>query len=215
MLRPELLKEILDFNFLCIEDAAIVQVLRGWGIKEDLLQPLVEALEARVQATIFEFQPARKPGEYSENLLFNLWSRYCKAGERGAFLGYCVVVTLGPQQADMLSDRSLTEIGRSGNIGGLCQGWIKWELPHSHVFVMDLGFSCKITSAVSFQILCSEDGDAWHLAHESKGQDIAASVALPCKLPLGWVKCFKVQVLAGQMPAYKCCLRIRGIFQTD
>ena len=207
-LNPELLQEILDSGLLCMEDGDLLKLLRGWGKgKEgDRLQPLIDA---RIGAT------ARKPGQHSESVLITLWQRYCNAGKKGSFLGYWVVVTLGPQQANMSGEdtNSLNEIAR-GFARGLSEGWVKWELPRTPVHLMGFSFDKDIPSTLSFQIFCSEDGGPWHLAYSSDKQEIKAGTVLPCKKPPGLVKCFKLQVLAGQIAQY-AYLRIHGILQTD
>ena len=79
-LRPELLEEILDSRLLCLDDEALSRILAGWGRKQDdRLQPIIDARITRPFT-------GRKPGEYTENVLYTLWQRYLKAGKKGAFL---------------------------------------------------------------------------------------------------------------------------------
>ena len=207
-LSRKLLEEIFDSGLLCMEDAAFKAMLRGWGKNEDDgLQPFID---------FCILSKARKPGEHSEHVLNTLWKRYCDAGRKGAFVGYWVVVTLGPQQAGMGSDKIgdwLPQLAQHGYVNGLGQGWIKWDLPHSQVHVMGVSFSANIPRTVSFRILCSADGAAWHQAVTSIAQELKEHTVLPCEQPPYLVKSFKLEVLTGQLPSVQ--FRIHGILQTS
>ena len=209
-LSAKLLEEILDSGLLCLDDTALAKMLRAWGENKeggDLLQPVIEAHIKRATA--------RKSGEHSKHVLSTLWSRYEKAGKKGAFLGYWVVVTLGQAELGTEDAKSLVDRARLGRVNGLGPGWMKWELPHSAVRVMGFSFSyIDIPNTVSLEILCSEDGVAWHLATTCKKQGIKAFTLLACKKPPGLVKFFKVKVLEGEI-ASTTDLNIHGILQSD
>ena len=107
VLRPELLGEILDSGWLCMSEDDVKKTLQNWGKENDSLQPIIEA---RIQrATV------RTSGEHTKDVLGTLWQRYVAAGKRGAFLGYWVVVMLGPQQAEMCREDagSVTAMARN------------------------------------------------------------------------------------------------------
>ncbi|CAE7336429.1 bath-42 [Symbiodinium sp. CCMP2592] len=211
-LSRKLLEEILLSGLLCMEDAELAKMLRGWGKDEsDGLQPFID----------FQIQRAtvRKPGEHSKNVLGTLWSRYNQDGRKGTFVGEWVLVTLGREQgseepggpAKWLMNFARSMVGNKS----LGPGWMRWDLIHSHVHVMGFSFIAKIPGSVSFQILCSEDGTDWHSAYVSEGQDIPTNKVLPCQFS-GLAKCFKLQVLDGEIDIQVICeLRIHGILQAD
>jgi len=211
-LSQKLLEEILLSGLLCMEDAELAKMLRGWGKNEgDGLQPFID----------FQIQRAtvRKPGEHSKNVLGTLWSRYYQGGRKGTFVGEWVLVTLGREQGSEESGgpaKWLMNFARSmvGN-KSLGPGWMRWDLIQSHVHVMGFSFIAKIPGSVSFQILCSEDGTDWHPAYVSKGQDIPTNKVLPCQFS-GLAKCFELQVLDGEIDIQVVCeFRIHGILQAD
>ena len=208
-LSAKLLEEILDSGLLCIEYTALVSMFRSWDTKKeggDLLQPVIEAHIKRATA--------RKPGEHSRNVLYTLWSRYEKAGKNGAFLGNWVVVTLDQAELGAENANWLMDGARYGRLNDLSPGWIKWELPHSAVRVLGFSFSHDIHNTASLEILCSEDGVAWHLASACKKQCIKARTLLACKKPPGPVKFFKVHVLEGMIASFfRTNFCIHGILQ--
>ena len=203
-LRPELLEEILDSGLLCMSDDDLKRTLQSWGKKgTDSLQPIIDA---RIQrATV------RKPGVHTQNVLRTLWDRYVNAG-KGAFLGYWVVVILGPQQAEMCREDATTMAN------GQCahnyrKGWVQWLLPHSSVHLQGFAFSHVIAASTSFRIWSSEDGATWHLAYESHKKEIKGGTFLPCKRAPSLVKWFKLEVLEGELSSVS--FNIHGILQTS
>ena len=177
-LRPELLEEILDSGLLCMSEDDLKETLQSWGSKDsDSLQPIIEA---RIQrATV------RTPGVHTKNVLGTLWDRYVNAGKKGAFLGYWVVVILGPDQAGMCKENAEHVKSMASNFP--CahtyrKGWVQWLLPHSSVHLQGFRFTCNnITASTSFRIWSSEDGATWHLAYESLKTEIKKDTFLPCK----------------------------------
>ncbi|CAE7821349.1 bath-40 [Symbiodinium sp. CCMP2592] len=197
-LRPELLEEILDSGLLCMSEDDLKKTLQSWGEKEgDCLQPIIDA---RIQcATV------RTPGERTTSVLKTLWDRYVNAGKKGAFLGFWVVVILGPEQAEMCQEdaRSVKSMA-SNNLGCIYRkGWVQWLLPHSSVHLQGFSFSTSysepISASTSLRIWCSEDSTTWHLAYESTEKKIASRTFLPCKRPPGLVKSFRLEVLEGEI----------------
>ena len=92
------------------------------------------------------------------------------------------------------------------------KGWVHWQLPHSHVHLTGFSFGNAIPSTVSFQIMCAEDGVAWHLAYHSSKKGIPQDTVLPCKRPPGMMKHFRLEILDGELA--QNLLRIHGILQS-
>ena len=209
-LRPELLEEILDSVLLCMSEDDLKKTLQSWGEKEgDCLEPIIKAKIQR--ATV------RTPGVHTKNVLGTLWGRYVNAGKKGAFLGYWVVVILGPEQAEMCREDAAYVKTMASNVNFVHtyrKGWVQWLLPHSSVHLRGFSFSNNnIAVSTSFRIWSSEDGATWHLAYESLKTEIKARAFLPCKRPPGLVKWFKLEVLEGKLPAI--WFQIHGILQTS
>ena len=211
LLRPELLEEILDSGLLCMSEDDVIKTLQSWGAKEgDCLQPIIEA---RIQlATV------RTSGEHTADVLKTLWDRYCEAGKRGAFLGYWVVVMLGPQQAEVCREDAgyVTAMARNDALKPvtLRAGWVQWIFPHSWIRLQGFsGFSlCQGRAATtSFRICSSADGATWHLAYESQKKEIWESTFLACKRPPSMVRYFKLEVLEGEISQLR--FNIHGILQ--
>ena len=135
MLRPQLLEEILDSSFLCISQSHLLHILQGWGVQRIVAQPAEDdGTEAQLQAIIdAQMQISeRKRGEYIVDVLGTLWSRH---GAAGIFMGYHVVVIVGPNLIDykvqeMATNKCLT----------YRKGWATWGLPHARVHLMGLFF---------------------------------------------------------------------------
>ena len=211
-LRPELLEEILSSGLLCIAEDALKRTLQGWGSKDsDRLQPIIEA---RIQlATV------RTPSVHTEDVLRTLWDRYVRAGKQGAFLGYRVVVMLGPEQSEMCkaTQSQVNVMARNDDdeVVTYRRGWVQWLLPHSRVHLRGFSFGNTVSSTASFQIHVKSDESSatWHLAYESYRKEIEEGTFLPCKRPPSLVKHFKLEVLEGELRDTE--FQIRGILQTS
>ena len=210
-LRPELLEEILDSGLLCMSDDDLKRTLQSWGSKgNDSLQPIIDA---RIQrATV------RTPGEHTTDVLCTLWDRYVNAGKKGAFLGYWVVVILGPQQAEMCrEDAAYVKLMANGQYElTYRKGWVQWLLPYCSVHLQGFSFyGNHVSSSTSFRIHVKSDegGATWHLAYESHKKEIKMGTFLPGKRPPSLVKCFKLEVLEGGLSSVT--FHIHGILQTS
>ena len=210
-LRPELLEEILDSVLLCMSEDDLKKTLQTWGEKEgDCLEPIIKAKIQR--ATV------RTPGVHTQNVLHTLWDRYVKAGRKGAFLGYWVVVILGPQQAEMCrEDAAYVKLMANGQYElTYRKGWVQWLLPYCSVHLQGFSFyGNHVSSSTSFRIHVKSDegGATWHLAYESHKKEIKMGTFLPGKRPPSLVKCFKLEVLEGGLS--NVTFHIHGILQTS
>ncbi|CAE7022553.1 mel-26 [Symbiodinium natans] len=193
--RPEMLETILSLCSLCTQKSTFRSLLRGWDkAGEELPMPAVSE--------------AVQPGTFRTDVLYDLWDRYDRSGKQGSFVGYWVVVVLGPGQAGM----DLEKLARNNCYNMYQKGWVMWMLPHAQVHLTGFHFSRAIPSSVSLRILCSQDGAAWHCAVESQEQDIEAGATLACDEPQKSVKWFRLEVLNGEFDSEFC---IHGISQTD
>ena len=173
------------------------------------MEPIIKAKIQR--ATV------RTPGVHTKNVLGTLWDRYVNAGKKGAFLGYWVVVILGPDQAGMCKEDAEHVKSMASNFPyahTYRKGWVQWLLPHSSVHLQGFRFTCNnITASTSFRIWSSEDGATWHLAYESHQKAVTGGAFLPCKRPPGLVKWFKLEVLEGGLR--NVSFHIHGILPTS
>ena len=192
---PELLQRILSWCSLCLEESTLQSLLQSWGEPEPEM-PMLAVPEAR-------------PGVFSDDVLLRrLWRSYERTGKIGSFVGYWVVVVLGPEQAGM----DLQKLAESSDKNKFQKGWVMWMLPHAQVHLTGFQFRNLIPSSASLRILCSQDGATWHCAFESQEQEIQAGAILACDEPLQSVKWFKLEVLTGEFENDFC---IRGIVQSD
>ncbi|CAE7566779.1 bath-42 [Symbiodinium necroappetens] len=201
-IRPELLAEILGSGLLCIPADELKKMLRSWGEKG------CDALESIINT--------RARSQYTDDVLYTLWSNYEAAGNKGVFLSYWVSMILGPGQGDAYTMDDLEVIASNqGSAWALTlgEGWVQWLLPHSWVHLQGFDFGTGTVSATtSFRIWSSEDGATWHLAYESQRKEIAPGSFLACKRPPSLVKYFKLEVLEGKL--VNVCFNIQGILQT-
>ncbi|CAE7598484.1 spop [Symbiodinium natans] len=216
-LSPELLEEILQSAYLCVEDKSLRALLRDWGKSgSDSLQPIIEAQIHRTHV--------RNPAAFCMHVLGSLWDRYNETGKKGAFLCYWVLVSLGPRQAQIISSdaKELLDLARGDWKREFSTGWLQWQLPYSHVYLMGFCFVNDIPATTSFRIWCSSDGASWHQAYESEGKQINANSFLACSGgSRGRVKWFRLEVLKGVLSNNQGLydsgsgFRIRGILQDE
>eukprot|EP00439_Symbiodinium_sp_Y106_P033472 s5360_g4.t1 len=136
-----------------MSDDDLKRTLQSWGSKgNDSLQPIIDA---RIQrATV------RTPGEHTTDVLCTLWDRYVNAGKKGAFLGYWVVVILGPQQAEMCrEDAAYVKLMANGQYElTYRKGWVQWLLPYCSVHLQGFSFyGNHVSSSTSFRIHVKSD----------------------------------------------------------
>ena len=221
-MKAELLEEILGTGVLCIEEASLRRLLEDWRQQSPCWE--ADALRSVVETRIRSSR-AREVGVHSSDVLATLWTthgqpRPASGGypyrplepQSPCFLGYWVVVILGPKQQGVGKGDAnvLQRIAANQDHLALGEGWVSWMLPHSHVYLM--GFSLGGTSsAASFEVLCSEDGATWHVAFKSCKEafpmtDKMVTISRPPFL----VKWFKLHVLQGTLHAR---FNIHGIWQ--
>ncbi|OLQ06736.1 BTB and MATH domain-containing protein 40 [Symbiodinium microadriaticum] len=198
-LQAELLEEILGSGLLCIAEDALKEILRGWGTYD------TERLESMINVGT--------ESEQTSDALYALWERYRKAGRKGVFVGSWVAVIR--EQGEAFSSEDVEGIASNSLRLTLRKGWLQWYLLHSSVHLQGFSFilGWDISAATSFRIWCSEGGVAWHLAYESKKEEIKGGTFLACKRPPGLVKHLKLEVLEGGLADFY--FNIHGILQTS
>ena len=199
-LTAEQLEMILKSDQLCIKNPELLHLLESWGSSLEQSSPLKSIIETHKQGVT-----ARKPCADSDNVLAALWQHHRTGNSEVPFLGYWVVPILGPGQKQMD-----TEMMVKGGVVTYSKGWVTWMLPHSYVWPQGFSFGLDITQEVSVQVLCSEDGVAWHLAAESHHQTISKNKVLARRGRPQRTKWLKLQVVDGE---FKNDFRIHGIFQ--
>ena len=198
-LRRDLLEEILGSGLLCTKTDVLKEILRSWCTEDG------DALESIINV--------RTQSEHTGDALYTLWQRYIKAGRKGLFVDSWVAVILEQQDAFLRED--LEGIASNSVRLTLRKGWAQWLLPDASVHLQGFSFTLgrSISAATSFRISCSEDGITWHRAYESNKTEIKGGSFLPCKRPPGLVKCFKLEVLEGELADFY--FNIHGILQTS
>ncbi|CAE7647236.1 bath-42, partial [Symbiodinium sp. CCMP2456] len=195
------------------EADAIKEILRSWRVKGG------ECLESKINIQTESLQTTNVQGE--------LYYRYQWAGSKGAFVGGWVVVILGLEQREAyttavlenMASNSLRYNGKNFvapppplSAKGGCSGCFPmprfifrastWSCIPRGIYrprhPSDDLYENYVPSSASFRIWTSEDGATWHLAYESK-KEIQLGSFLPCKRPPGLVKCFKLEVLEGEL----------------
>ena len=198
-LRRDLLEEILGSGLLCTKTDVLKEILRSWCTEDgDALGSIINV---------------RTQSEHTGDALYTLWQRYIKAGRKGLFVDSWVAVILEQQDAFLRED--LEGIASNSVRLTLRKGWAQWLLPDASVHLQGFSFTLgrSISAATSFRISCSEDGITWHRAYESNKKEIKGGSFLPCKRPPGLVKCFKLEVLEGELADFY--FNIHGILQTS